>query len=187
MPDTHAAPLEVLSESEAETIVFGRKLGALLSAGDVVLLFAPFGAGKTHLTKGLAGALGVAETDVNSPSFVLINEYESDRAHGRIPIYHVDLYRVETPDELATVGLDDVVAGDGVAIIEWAERAAGRVPESHLAITIDHVDETRRLIQLVPHGQRYQQLVQRLRSAEADALSSPAQATGNAESQLRAN
>ncbi len=169
MPDTDAAALEVESQSEAETIAFGRQLGASLHRGDIVLLCAPFGAGKTHLTKGIAAAFGVAETDVNSPSFVLINEYEADRAHGRIPIYHVDLYRVETPDELATVGLDDVVAGDGIAIIEWADRAAGRVPESHLAIVIEHVDETRRLIRVVPRGERYRQLVDLLRRAEADA------------------
>lgn len=154
--------IEVLSTSEADTIAFGRRLGAALHAGDLVLLFAPFGAGKTHLTKGIAAAFGVDPADVNSPSFVLINEYEADRSHGRVPIYHVDLYRVETPDELATVGLDDVIAGDGLAIIEWAERAVDWLPREHLAIMIDHAGETERLIRLVPHGARYERVVRGL-------------------------
>ena len=171
MPDmsqtqaTPLIPLEVQSRGEADTIAFGRRLGALLQTGDLVLLFAPFGAGKTHLTKGIAAAFGVPEADVNSPSFVLINEYEADRAHGRIPIYHVDLYRIETPDELASVGLDDVLAADGVAIIEWAERAADQLPREHLAIVIEYQGENERLIRLMPHGARYHTLVADLRAA----------------------
>ncbi len=158
--------LELESRSEAQTIAFGRQLGTLLRAGDLLLLFAPFGAGKTHLTKGIAAAFGVDEMDVNSPTFVLINEYEADRAHRRIPIFHVDLYRVETSDELATVGLDDVIAGDGVAIIEWAERAADWFPREHLAIFIEHIGENERLIKLVPHGDRYVEVVQGLKNQE---------------------
>lgn len=157
---------EIASHAEAETIAFGRRLGALLQAGDLVLLFAPFGAGKTHLTKGIAAALGVPEADVNSPSFVLINEYEADRAHGRIPIYHADLYRIEAPDELASVGLDDVFAGQGLAIVEWAEHAAGRFPGEHLVVTIAHTGESDRLIRLVPHGARPEQIVDALRAAQ---------------------
>jgi tRNA threonylcarbamoyladenosine biosynthesis protein TsaE len=156
------------SRSEAETIGFGRRLGALLRPGDLLLLFAPFGAGKTHLTKGIAAAWGVDESDVNSPSFVLINEYESDRAHRRAPIYHVDLYRVETPDELATVGLDDVIAGHGLAVIEWAEHAQGWFPHEHLAISIEHVSDNERLIRLHPRGKRYVELVRELRTESGE-------------------
>lgn len=152
------------SRSEAETIALGRWLGALLRPGDLVLLFAPFGAGKTHLTKGIAAAWGVDESEVNSPSFVLINEYESDRAHRRSPIYHVDLYRVETSDELATVGLDDAIAGHGLAVIEWAERAHDWFPREHLAISIRHLSDNERLIRVEPHGERYVELVRELRT-----------------------
>ncbi len=165
--DASAALWEMHSQSEAETIAFGRRLGALLRSGDLVLLFAPFGAGKTHLTKGIGAAFGVDADDVNSPSFVLINEYEADRAHRRIPIFHVDLYRIETPEELATVGLDDVFAGDGLAVIEWAERAAGWLPHEHLAIFMQHIGATERLIRLVPHGAHYEQIVAALRADTA--------------------
>lgn len=162
--ETTAAVFEITCRSPEETIAFGRRLGALLQPGDLLLLFAPFGAGKTHLTKGIAAAFGVDETDVNSPSFVLINEYEADHAHRRMPIHHVDLYRVETPDELATVGLDDVLDDDGLAIIEWAERAADWLPREHLAIFIEHTGETERALRLVPHGARYEAIVQGLRA-----------------------
>ncbi len=165
--DASAALWEIHSRSEAETIAFGQRLGALLSAGDLVLLFAPFGAGKTHLTKGIGMAFGVDAADINSPSFVLINEYEADRAHQRIPIYHVDLYRIETPEELATVGLDDVLVGHGLAVIEWAERAAAWLPHEHLAIFMQHTGATERLIRLAPHGARYEGIVAALRAAAA--------------------
>jgi tRNA threonylcarbamoyladenosine biosynthesis protein TsaE len=166
---TASATLEVTSHSESETIAFGRRLGALLEPGDLILLFAPFGAGKTHLTKGIAGALGVDEADVNSPSFVLINEYTAARRFAgrrRVPIYHVDLYRIESPDELATIGLDDVIAGDGIAVIEWAERAADWFPHEHLAIQIAYIGETERQIVVRPQGQRAAVLVQQLQASE---------------------
>jgi tRNA threonylcarbamoyladenosine biosynthesis protein TsaE len=158
-----ASTLEILSRSEAETIALGRQLGELLQPGDIVLLFAPLGAGKTHLTKGIASAFGVDESDVSSPTFVLINEYESDRAHRRMPIFHVDLYRIETPDELATVGLDDVMTGDGIAVVEWAERAANWFPREHLEISIEHAGENERRLRLIPHGERYHVVVKRVR------------------------
>lgn len=164
-PASSTTPLELRSHSEAETIALGRRLGALLRPRDLVLLFAPFGAGKTHLTKGIAAAFGVDEADVNSPSFVLINEYEAGRAYGRMPIHHVDLYRVETPAELATVGLEDVLSEDGLAIVEWAEHAADWFPGEHLAIRIAHAGETARLIQIEPHGRRYAEIVERLRQS----------------------
>jgi tRNA threonylcarbamoyladenosine biosynthesis protein TsaE len=162
--DVVSAPsLEITSHSVAETIGFGRRLGTLLQAGDLVLLVAPFGAGKTHLTKGIAAAFGVAEDEVNSPSFVLINQYEADRAHGRIPIYHVDLYRIETPDELASIGLDDVIAADSLTIIEWAEHAADWLPHEHLLVTMAIVSENERQIRLIPRGKYYLELVAALR------------------------
>lgn len=164
MDVTSTPVLEFISQSVTATSAFGRRLGALLQTGDLVLLVAPFGAGKTYLTKGIAAAFGVAEDEVNSPSFVLINQYEADRTHGRIPIYHVDLYRVETPDELASIGLDDVITADSLTVIEWAEHAADWLPHEHLLIMMTVVGENERQTRLIPRGARYTEIVAALRA-----------------------
>ena len=151
--------LELLSGSEAETIEIGRRIGERLVAGDLLLLLAPFGAGKTHLTKGIAAGLGADPDDVNSPSFVLINEYVAGREHGSIPIYHVDLYRIEMAHELETVGLEECLNGDGVCVIEWAERASAFWPADRLVVEIEPTGPATRRLRLVPHGRRYETLV----------------------------
>ena len=154
--------LELLSASEAETIAIGRRIGERLVAGDLLLLLAPFGAGKTHLAKGIAAGLGANPDDVNSPSFVLINEYVAAREHGSMPIYHVDLYRIETTHELETVGLEECLNGDGVCVIEWAERAATFLPQDRLVVEIEPTGPATRRLRLVPYGQRYVALVTEL-------------------------
>jgi tRNA threonylcarbamoyladenosine biosynthesis protein TsaE len=150
--------LDCISHSAAQTIRLGQRLGELLVAGDVILLLGDFGAGKTHFAKGVAQGLG-SDDLVNSPSFVLINEYRAGPRHGRMPIYHIDLYRIENPAELAGIGLEDVLAGDGFCLIEWAERAAGWLPNDHLAVSFQHLSDTKRVLRLVPHGRRYEELV----------------------------
>ena len=150
--------LDIISHSVAQTIRFGQRLGELLCPGDLLLLLGDFGTGKTHLIKGIAQGLGSADL-VNSPSFVLMNEYRAGSHHGRIPIYHADLYRIENPDELAGIGLEEAWAGDGVCLIEWAEQAGGMLPQQHLAIYLQHLAETKRTLRLVPHGARYERLV----------------------------
>jgi tRNA threonylcarbamoyladenosine biosynthesis protein TsaE len=159
MRDGGQGALELASASEAETVAIGRRIGERLAAGDLVLLLAPFGAGKTHLTKGIATGLGADPDDVNSPSFVLINEYAAGPDYGSMPIYHVDLYRVETPHELETVGLEECLQGDGVCVIEWAERAAGWLPQDRLVVEIEETGPQARRLRLVPHGRRYAELV----------------------------
>ncbi len=101
------------SDSPAETIALGRRLGAAAAAGDVLLLDGPFGAGKTHLVQGLAEGLGVAGA-VTSPSFILANEYA-----GRLPLYHLDLFRLERLDAATVETLEEYFYGDGVCAVEW--------------------------------------------------------------------
>lgn len=150
--------LDTISHSVAQTIRLGQRLGELLQSGDLLLLLGDFGTGKTHFIKGIVQGLGSTEL-VNSPSFVLINEYRAGPHHRAMSIYHADLYRIEDPDEIAGIGLEEAWAGDGVCLIEWAEQAGERLPNEHLAIYLQHLAETKRTLRLVPHGARYETLV----------------------------
>jgi tRNA threonylcarbamoyladenosine biosynthesis protein TsaE len=110
-------PVAVSTQSEAETARVARDLAATLTAGSIVLLYGDLGAGKTAFVRGLAEGLGVARDEVSSPTFTLVQEYRG----GRLPLFHVDLYRLNTPREIEDLGLDEI-AVDGVLAIEWAEK-----------------------------------------------------------------
>jgi tRNA threonylcarbamoyladenosine biosynthesis protein TsaE len=132
------------SRSVAETIALGRQIGTILRPGDVIALVGRLGAGKTHLSKGLALGLGVADSrSVNSPTFVLINEYE-----GRCPIHHIDAYRLTSADELSAIGFDEMLAGHCVILVEWADRVPAAMPQRTLWIEIETPDENTRLFLL---------------------------------------
>ena len=150
--------LDFISHSVAQTIRVGQRLGELLRRGDLVVLLGDFGSGKTQLIKGIAQGLGSTDL-VNSPSFVLINEYRAGARHQHMPIYHADLYRIEDQAELAGIGLEEAWSGDGVCLIEWADRAQGWLPQEHLAIHLQYLNDTKRVLRFVPHGPRYEALV----------------------------
>lgn len=156
--------LDFISHSPSQTERIGQRLGEQLQAGDVLLLLGEFGVGKTHLAKGIARGLGSTDL-VTSPSFVLVNEYQAGPQHKRMPIYHVDLYRIEDPAEVTSIGLEDLLAGPGVCLIEWAERAAQWLPAAHLSIYMQHLNETKRVLRFVPQGERYQHLVEAFKGA----------------------
>ena len=132
---------EFLTHTEEETSAVGERFGASLQSGDVVLLYGELGAGKTAFVRGLARGLGALEDDVSSPTFTLIQEYA-----GRVTLYHVDLYRLE-PREIPDLGLEDLVLGDGVVAIEWADRWPGR-PDDVIEVTIEHAGEESRSIRI---------------------------------------
>ena len=135
-----SAMREELTSSEQETSDIGAALGRQLRAGDVVLLYGDLGAGKTAFVRGLARGIGANPDDVSSPTFTIVQEYAGSSA----TLYHVDLYRLEPP-EVDDLGLDDLVAADGIVAIEWAERWRGR-PNDAVEVTLEDVgDETRRL------------------------------------------
>ena len=124
--------LRLSSRGPAGTRRIGEQLGALLTAGDVLLLEGPLGAGKTCLTKGLSLGLGVsADATVSSPSFTLVNQYS-----GRLPLYHADLYRLSHPQELFELGLWEAAETGGVVVIEWASRFPGEMPTDHLSVEL---------------------------------------------------
>lgn len=135
--------------SEEETSRAGESLAGELRRGDVVLLYGQLGAGKTAFVRGLAGGLGAAPHDVSSPTFTLIQEY----AGSDTTLYHVDLYRLE-PREVDDLGLEELISGDDIVAIEWAERWAGR-PDGVCEVWIDHAGEDRREIRVrAPEGKR---------------------------------
>lgn len=131
----------LVTRSEAETLRAGETLARELRPGDAVLLRGDLGMGKTVFARGLAQGLGVSADEVRSPTFTLVNPYR-----GRLPVHHIDLYRVEKPGDLDELGLEEILDGDGVAIVEWSERLGSYLPEHPVTVTIEDLGgSTRRL------------------------------------------
>lgn len=144
---THHARTLLRLETHApdETKAFGRALADQLQPGAVVALFGDLGAGKTHLVKGICSALGVAEAEVNSPTFTLVNEYSG----APFPVYHFDAYRIKHADEFFEMGYEDYFYGEGLCLIEWPSRIASLLPDDTLVVYIEHVSEQVRRIRLM--------------------------------------
>jgi tRNA threonylcarbamoyladenosine biosynthesis protein TsaE len=160
------SPLEVISHTPAETAAIGEALALCLRDGDVVLLHGDLGAGKTTLAKGIASALGV-EDIVSSPSFSLVNEYDTRHSAVATRLYHLDLYRLRSEDDLASIGFDDFMApADGITLVEWPERASTVLPERFLLVEIESVgSESRRLrFVAIPNDEISGRRMERLRS-----------------------
>lgn len=149
--------MQLVTESPQETQGFGVQLGELTRPGDVLLLVGGLGAGKTCLTQGIAWGLGI-EGYATSPSFVVINQYR-----GRLTLYHIDLYRLDSIEEIADLGLDDYLFGDGVCVVEWADKAGPLLPEDRLGVEMSIISDTSREIRLRPRGPRYADMVSQLR------------------------
>jgi len=127
-----------------ETLGFGKQLADQLRPGDVVALTGDLGAGKTALVKGIARGLGIAQ-DVTSPTFTLVHEY----AGGRLPLFHVDLYRLDNVEQAVAIGIEDYLGGPGVTAIEWAEKIESLLPAHSTRIRITTVNENVRRIEVV--------------------------------------
>ena len=134
-----------VTHSEAETAAAGRELAAGLSAGSTVLLIGDLGAGKTAFVRGLAEGLGVSPADVSSPTFTIMQEYRG----GRLPLYHVDLYRLDDPREIEDLGLDELTA-NGILAIEWADKLdkLGRSKPGAITITFQQGDDDQRTLSI---------------------------------------
>ena len=158
MSATETPVLRIDTSSAQETQELGRRLGALLRPGDVVLLEGELGSGKTCLTQGIARGLGITE-QVISPTFILIAEYR-----GHAHLYHADLYRLEDPDEVANLELANSTE-DGVLIVEWPERDAGSLPSEHLHIQLEHRGPSARALTLLPRGRRATAILEELAAA----------------------
>ncbi len=135
---------KILTKTAQETIHTACNFAKNLKAGDTVLLEGELGSGKTTFVRGLAQGLKAKPEDVNSPTFVLMNIYK-----GRFPIYHFDLYRLEKPEELVSLNLDEYLEGDGVTVIEWPRRLGEQVPGNSYWVEFRHINEQTREIKIL--------------------------------------
>lgn len=151
--------LKLTSHNPEQTQLLGSYLGELAQKADVFLVIGELGTGKTCLVQGIARGLGVKEYAF-SPSFVILREY-----HGRLPLYHIDFYRLDHIEEIADLGLEEYFYGDGVCVVEWAEKGFQLVPQDNLLITMRYIgaSQTGRSICLKPQGDRYCELIEQLK------------------------
>lgn len=150
-------PLRLHTANAAATRRLGERIGRMLRGGDVVLLSGELGAGKTMLAQGIGRGMGVTDP-IKSSSFVIMNEYQGPE----LRLYHADLYRLEDPEQVAELALDEL-ASRGVLVIEWPERAPAELPDEHLAIRLAYDGARSRDIEIEAHGERYDGIARRLR------------------------
>jgi len=148
--------LQLISHSPEQTQRLGVQLGKFAQGSDVFLLSGSLGSGKTCLTQGISRGLGIKEYAF-SPSFVIAREH-----YGRLPLYHIDLYRLDHIEEIADLGLDEYFYGKGVCVVEWAEKGTTVLPQENLLINLSYISDTERSLSLEPEGKRYSQLLKSL-------------------------
>lgn len=131
---------KLISHSPEETIEYAEKIGSLLNGGEIIAYKGSMGAGKTTFTRGLCIGLGLPD-EVTSPTFALVNEYR-----GKITLYHFDMYRIQSADDLETTGFYDYISDDSVLAVEWSENISEALPQNTIYITFDRIDENTREI-----------------------------------------
>ena len=140
---------------------WGKSLGKLLKGGEIIGLIGELGVGKTCFVRGLAEGLGVVrEAWIRSPTFTLINEY-----HGRLPVYHIDLYRIGNRPELEGLGLRDYLYSDGVSVIEWFDHLLVEEVEEYLELRIAYAQGMNRELTFTPHGEQYEKIIEEFKSS----------------------
>lgn len=128
------------TKTAEETIQLGKKIGSLLKKGDIIAMQGTLAAGKTTITKGIAEALGVND-NITSPTFCLISEYE-----GKMPLYHMDVYRLDGAEDFAGLGTEDMLYGEGVSIIEWSEKIMSELPKKTIILKLEPQEDGSRII-----------------------------------------
>lgn len=136
--------LKLTTHSSEETIDLGEILGAMLKPGDVLAMRGTLAAGKTTITKGIAKALGVTD-NITSPTFCIISEYEG----AKMPLYHMDVYRLDNAEDFINLGVDDLIYGNGVSIIEWSEKIQSELPKKTITVQITPNEDSTRTIELI--------------------------------------
>lgn len=149
--------IQISSYNPEQTQSLGTRIGELALRGDIFLLSGDLGVGKTCLTQGIAWGLDITEYTL-SPSFVIVREHQ-----GRLPLYHIDLYRLDNITEILELGLDNYLYGDGVCVIEWAEKGISVLPAEHLLIEISYLSDTKRRFSLKSDSSHYQEMLTQLK------------------------
>jgi tRNA threonylcarbamoyladenosine biosynthesis protein TsaE len=154
------ASWRISTRSSSQTMNWGRRLGKLLEGGEIVALIGELGAGKTCFVRGVTQGLDVGKDSwIRSPSFTLINEYQ-----GRLPVYHIDLYRIGSRNQLEGLNLREYLYSDGVSLIEWFEHLPGDAVDEYLELNIDHANGAKRELTFTSHGERYERIIEALKS-----------------------
>ena len=148
--------IKIITKTPQELAYLGGRMAQLLQPGDFLALDGDLGAGKTLFTQGLAQGLEVAE-EISSPTFTIIHEYES----GRLPLYHMDVYRIKHPEEMYDLGYEEYFYGNGITVVEWAQLITELLPEEYLGIEIAIVPEGREL-RFSPYGAHYEHILEEL-------------------------
>jgi len=156
--------VEIVTHGPEETIRLGKSIGGLLRPGDVVALIGDLGAGKTTLAKGIAAGAGVEdESEVTSPTFVLVNEYQ-----GRFTVYHADLYRLQESREVEDLGWEEIIFGEGISLLEWAEKIPGILPEERIEVRISWIGPGERKFLIAGKGAQAKNILPVMRKWEKE-------------------
>lgn len=150
--------MRVISKSVNDTINIGKVIAKNLGRGDIVCLFGELGSGKTALTKGIASGLGIKKSRVISPSFVLIRQYSAPK----IPLYHFDLYRLKTIEDILALGYEEYFYDEGISVIEWADRLKCLLPKEYLRINLCVKSDSQRSLEFSGIGRRYKEILDKI-------------------------
>lgn len=147
--------LQLFVPTAEDMVQLGRVIGEILRSGDVVALVGDLGMGKTTLVQGIAKGLDI-QSHITSPTFTLIKEYS-----GRLPLYHIDVYRLDDPEEILLLGFDELLSGDGVVVVEWADRIEDLLPKDYLKVVLTRQMDLRR-VDIEARGTGYEGLIEEL-------------------------
>lgn len=150
--------MRIISHSVNETLNIGKAIAKELQKGDIVCLFGELGSGKTVLTKGIAGGLGIKSSKVISPSFVLIRQY----TQAKLPLYHFDLYRLKSPKDILELGYEEYIYDDALTIIEWADRLGYLLPKEYLKVELFIQPNSKRQFKFLGIGKHYKELLKEI-------------------------
>jgi len=156
----HDATIDLVSHSSLHTERLGERLGGLAGPNDVFALSGELGAGKTVLARGIAAGLGIEPAEITSPTFIILREHGG----GRLPFFHLDLYRLEGAD-LTNTGWEEALDAGGVTVIEWPDRAGDALPDDRVDVRLEHIADTKRRVVFAATGPRSRHLVQELRTS----------------------